>query len=263
MLADKLLILRGNPIKICDGVVVQQPTIGEIADAGGQDFFGAVWQLCSSAYDMPSMFDDMGLDFMEIDDWTYFRMVSRAYTPQQTSLILGDLDLSSFQEMQRNMENGETDIVLYNGEIIIDEPIYRALISVLREMVGFSHQGKKAGNSATKKLLIMDDRKRRKRQAKKDESDSMIFDMVISLVNTEEFFYDYETVYDLTFYQLLKSFVQIQGKKSAVALMQGSMSGFVDTKGIPAIDMAWTYSEEKYKPRAKSLVNNKITKGKK
>lgn len=262
MLADKLSILRGAPISICDGITVYQPTIGDIADAGGQDFFGAIWQLCSSAYDMPSLFDDMGLDFMEIDDWTYFRMMSRAYTPEQTSLILGDLDLSSFQEMVRTLDDGKSDVVLYDGSIIIDENIYRALIYVLREMIGFAHQGKKAGNNATKKILIMDDRKHRKRKAKKNESDSMIFDMVVSLVNTEEFFYDYDTVYDLTFYQLLKSFTQIQGKKAAVALMQGSMSGFVDTKGISPLDMTWVYSDEKYKPRKKNLVNNKVKKGK-
>ena len=41
--------------------------------------------------------------------------------------------------------------------------------------------------------------------------------------------------------------------------MQGSMSGFVDTKGIPAIDMTWTYSDEKYKKKDKKLINNKTT----
>ena len=85
----------------------------------------------------------------------------------------------------------------------------------------------------------------------------MIYDIIISLVNTEEFSYTYDTVYDLTLYQLMKSFTQIQGKKAAVALMQGSMSGFVDTSGISNMDMTWTYSAEKYKPKGKKLITNK------
>ena len=257
---DRLKLLRGCPIEIADGIVVYQPPISEMTDG---DFFGTIWQLCCSAYDMPSLLDDAGIDFMQVDDWTFFRMMCHTCTPSQTKCVLGDLDLSSFQEMERKYKDSdETDVVLYNGEIIIDEDIYNRLVAILRELIGFSHQGKKAGNNATKKILIMDDRKRRNRRQKSEDNDSLIFDMIVSLVNTEEFSYDYETVFDLTFYQLLKSFTQIQGKKSAVALMQGSMSGFVDTSGISATDMAWTYSDEKYKPKQRKLINNKYTKGK-
>ena len=257
---DKLRLLRGEPIEIADGIVVHQPSIGEMT---GGDFFGAIWQLCSSAYDMPSILDDAGIDFMQVDDWTFFRMMCHTCSVKQTRCVLGDLDLSSFQEMERTFkENEERDIVLYNGEIIIDEAIYKRLIGILRELIGFTHSGRKAGNSATRKILIMDDRKRRNRRKNTEESDSFVFDMIVSLVNTEEFSYNYETVFNLTFYQLLKSFTQIRGKKSAVALMQGSMSGFVDTSGISSTDMDWTYSDEKYKPKQRKLINNTYTKGK-
>ena len=259
---DRLKLLRGCPIEIADGIVVYQPPISEMIDG---NFFGALWQLCCSAYDMPSLLDDAGIDFMEVDDWTFFRIMCHTCTPEQTRSVLGDLDLSRFKEMEREFkETGKKDIVLYDEEskIIIDEDIYNRFVAILRELIGFSHPGKKAGNNATKKILIMDDRKRRNRRQKSEDNDSLIFDMIVSLVNTEEFSYDYETVFNLTFYQLLKSFTQIQGKKSAVALMQGSMSGFVDTSGISATDMAWTYSDEKYKPKQKKLINNKYTKGK-
>lgn len=258
--ADRLRLLQGKPIEIADGIVVYQPPIEEMIDG---DFFSALWQLCCSAYDMPSLLDDIGLDFMQIDDWTFFRMMCHTCTPESTRCVLGDLDLSSFQEMERtDNTTGDKDIVLYNGEIIIDEDVYKRFVAILRELIGFSHSGKKAGNSATKKILIMDDRKRRNRRQKSEGNDSLIFDMIVSLVNTEEFSYDYKTVFDLTFYQLLKSFTQIQGKKSAVALMQGSMSGFVDTSGISATDMTWTYSDEKYKPKQRKLINNTYKKGK-
>ena len=84
--------------------------------------------------------------------------------------------------------------------------------------------------------------------------ESYIYDTVISLVNTEELSYTYETIFNLTLYQFTKSLIQIQGKKSAIALLQGSMSGFCDTSGIPKEDLQWMYSDDKYKPKGKKTL---------
>lgn len=260
---DKLKVLSGEPIKISDLLTIYQPTIRDIKDAGEQKFLNTLWMMCSCAWDMPSAFDDMGIDFMSVSDWQFFIQIVQTLPMEYTKLIFGDLDFQKLKPMSFKKKEDDTEgqIVLVNiepmtiGEItyqpaeyIFTEELYHQMISYVREMIGFQHKGRKAANRATAKILIMDDRKQRNRH-KNDPYESMFHNGIISLVNTEEFPYTYASVLDITIYQFTKSLIQIQGKKQACAMLQGSMSGFVDTSKIPSINFQWTYSEEKYNRR--------------
>lgn len=259
---DKLKVLSGEPIKL-NGITLYQPTLRQIKEFGEDNFYSTFWMLCSSAWDMPSLFDDIGVDFMTVSDWQFFMQIALQTNKEKTELIFGDLDFSEFIPMTRNNTETETeDIVLYRPDkempdgtireaFVIDEAMYKEVIKYLREMIGFQHKGRKAKNKATAKILIMDDRKQRDRNKGKP-SESALFSQIISLVNTEEFSYTYETVFDITLYQLTKSFIQIQSKKQSCALLQGSMSGFVDTSKIPSKDFSWIYSEEKFNTKRAS-----------
>ena len=268
---DKGKIIRGKPIIINDFITIYQHSIGDILDFGEQKFYSTFHTMCSAPWDLPSMLDDMGIFFMDLTPWELFVMMRAIYTQEATSLLLGELDLSSFTPSVRIKEDlpeeitEETpeedirEIVLQDEEgHIIDENTYNLMIAYISEIINFQHKNKKPGNKATANILIMDDRKERKRAEKENKPyESFIYDSVISLVNTEECSYNYETIFNLTLYQFTKSLIQIQGKKSAMALLQGSMSGFCDTSGIPKEDMQWMYSDEKYKPRGKKLINKK------
>ena len=251
---DKLLLLCGEPITVCEGITLYQPTLREIKDYGEGKFFSTFWSLCSAPWDIPSMLDDMDINFMEISEWELFRSIALGLSVEQTKPVFGGLDFSKMKAMDRERD-GVHDIVLYDvdSKLVIGEDEYKIFIAYVRDMIGFEHSGKKAGDEYTRKLLIYDDRKTRKRNAKKPY-ESALFNGIISMVNTEECKYDYKTIFDLTLYQYTKSFTQIQGKKSACALMQGSMSGFCDTSKIPKIDFQWTYSDKKYNtPRGQKL----------
>lgn len=250
---DKLLLLSGEPIVITDGLILYQPTLGDIRDYGESRFYSTFWTLCAAPWDMPSALDDVGINFMKITEWELFASTVVAMKVENTKLIFGDLDFTKFTPMKRTRPDGIEDLVLYNGELIIDEEIYKQFIQYVKAMIGFEHTGKKAGNEVARRTLIELDRKQRRRDAKK-VGESILFNGIISLVNTEEFKYNYKTVFDITLFQFTKSFLQIQGKKAACALYQGSMSGFCDTSKIPQKDFQWTYSEDKYnKPRGKKL----------
>lgn len=270
---DKLKLLRGRPIKISDLLTIRQPTLGEIEEAGEQKFLNTFWIMCSAAWDMPSVFADMGVDFMTISDWQFFIQAVRSFTVEDTKLIFGDLDFSKLvpMSMKKNEDDTEGQIVLVNVEpisvngveyqpaqYIFTEELYKDSIKYVREMIGFVHKGRKAANKTTAMILVMDDRKQRSRH-KNDAYESMFHNGIISLVNTEEFPYTYETVFDLTMYQFTKSLMQIQGKKQACAMLQGSMSGFVDTSKIPAINFQWTYSEEKYNRRGGKTLKESLS----
>lgn len=256
---DKLKLLRGKPIKINERLTLYQPTIGQIEENDEARFMSVFYALCSCAWDRPAAFDDIGVDFMSVSDWEYFFQTAQNFSKDDTRLIFGDLDFSKFRPFvyQINKE-AEKKIILTNVEPItidgkiyniqeyqITEELYNEFIPYVREMIGFTHKGRKAKNKATARILIMEDRKEQERNKNKSYS-SIFHDGLISLINTEEFPYTYETAFDITIYQFNKSLIQIQGKKQAVALLQGSMSGFVDTKGIPSKNFQWIYSEDKY-----------------
>lgn len=260
---DKLTLLRGRPIKFSDLLTIYQPTLGQIEEVGEQKFFNTLWLMCSCAWDMPSTFADAGIDFMSVSDWQFFIQTVHSFNIEDTKLVFGDLDFSKLLPMKykSDEDNTESQIVLVNPEpmvinnieyqpaqYIFTEQMYQEMIPYVREMIGFQHKGRKAANRATAKILIMDDRKQRARH-KNDVYESMFHNGIITLVNTEECPYTYETIFDLTMYQFTKSLIQIQGKKQACAMLQGSMSGFVDTSKIPSSSFQWTYSDEKYNKR--------------
>ena len=134
---DKGKILRGNPIPINDFITIYQHTIGEVLDFGEQQFLTTFHTMCSAPWDMPSMLDDMGIFFMDITDWECFVMMRSVFTKDSTSILLGDLDISSFQAKPRlkegvteeTPENERFEIILEDETgHIIDENVYRILM---------------------------------------------------------------------------------------------------------------------------------------
>lgn len=241
MLLDKAKILKGSDIKINEFITLKQPLVGEVIDFGEQKFFNTFYTFCSIPSDMKSVLWDMGQDWNKMKDWELFLNLTRNITKEDTSLIFGDLDFSQMQLMQ----NSETqELVLVQDNCIITEEIYLSFIDSVREMIGAVAKREKAKNTATKIALIEEDRINRS-HPKKNTDDSFLCSAIISLVNTEEFSYTYESVMNITIYQLMKSFFQIQNKKSACALYQGSMSGFVDTSKIDKKAFQWIYTNDK------------------
>lgn len=241
MSLDKAKILKGSDIHINDFITLHQPKVGEVIDFGEQQFFSTFYTFCSIPSDMKSVLWDIGQDWNKMKDWELFINLTRNMTRDDTCLIFGDLDFSKMQLMQNN-ETGE--IVLVDGQCIITEEIYLYFIDSVREMVGSVAKREKAKNTATKMALIEEDRINRS-HPKKGRDDSFLCSAIISLVNTEEFSYTYESVMNITIYQLMKSFNQIQNKKAACALYQGSMSGFVDTSKIDKKAFQWIFTNDK------------------
>lgn len=234
---DEARLLRGGDIVINDFITVRQPTLNEIVDYGEQRFFSIFYSFCAIPSDMKSMLYDAGLDFMQLSDWQLFIMLTHSMTIEDTSIIIPNIEFSKMELMQVN-DTGE--VVLSDGNIVITESVYLQFIDYVRNQIGYILKREKAANNLTKQVLIEQDRMNRSASLKKDYS-SILNPIVISLVNTEEFGYTYQTVYDITLYQLFKSFYQIQKKKSACALYQGSMSGFVDTSKINKSEFSWIY----------------------
>ena len=258
---DFLKILSGDDCIFDENICVHQPTIREIMEFGEQKFFNMLYTICAIPSDVKAQLDDIGIDYMEISDFELFILYTRDMKNENTSLILGDIDLS---QMEITVEIDEDENKLYRlvhkskvetdddesdeyyVDYYIDEEMYTNMINFIRGMANIVPKIEKAANKFTKNILIRESRQKALANANK-KFKSVLHPLIISLVNTEEFSYNYENVFDITLYQLMKSSVQIQTKKQSCALLQGSMSGFVDTSKIDKSLMDWMYREDKNK----------------
>lgn len=232
-------LLRVNEYQINDKISVHVPTVDEIFDFGDQKYYSIVQTLIATPFDLMVELDDIGIDYETINDYQLFllMMESIAANESDTKILFGDLDLKKFKAA-KNRQNGER--VFYNpvDDIVIDQMIALEMCNAIRKIHFWDAPVGRAGNVEAKQYLIQRNRLKKQRLAKKPYK-SFLENIIISLVNTEEFKYDYDSVMDLSVYKLNASWRQIQKKKHWEQTMNGAFFGTVDLKKINLEKISW------------------------
>lgn len=234
-----LLVARSVPV--ADFLSVYIPTVGEILSADDREYYQMVTTLTSTPYDLMVQLDDMGIDYEQITDFELFMLLFQSLQNKDLSLIFPGLN-PTLLKPAKNKENDQ--VVLWDSVtgIVIDELIYNEICDALRK-IHFTEKPKyKAGNNEAKKFLIERTRLKQKRQAKKPYR-SFLEDLVVAMVNTEEFKYNYQETLDLTIYQFNASVRQIQRKINYNHVMSGCYFGTVDIKKIDQRELNWLTQE--------------------
>lgn len=236
-------LLKVRNYKVNDKISVYVPTVDEIFDFGDQKYYSIVQTLVATPFDLMVELDDIGIDYETITDYQLFilMMESIAVNEDDTSILFGDLNLKGFQEAV-NPQNGEKVLWSKDNDIVIDQMIALEICNAIRKIHFWEAPIGRAGNAEAKRYLIERNRKKKKRLAKKPYK-SFLESMIISLVNTEEFPYNYETVMELSVYKLNASWRQIQKKKHWEQTMNGVYFGTVDTTKINLEKINWLSPE--------------------
>lgn len=236
-------LLKVNEYKVNDKISVHVPTVDEIFDFGDQKYYSTVQTLVATPFDLMVELDDIGIDYESITDYQLFvlMMESIAINEDDTTIFFGNLNLKNFQEAV-NPKNGEKVLWDKNNDIVIDQMIALEICNAIRKIHFWEAPIGRAGNAEAKRYLIERNRKKKKRLAKKPYK-SFLESMIISLVNTEEFPYNYETVMELSVYKLNASWRQIQKKKHWEQTMNGVYFGTVDTTKINLEKINWLSPE--------------------
>jgi len=232
-------LLRVNEYQINDKISVHVPTIEEIFDYGDQKYYSIVQTLVATPFDLMVELDDIGIDYETITDFQLFVLMieSIAINEEDTSILFGNLNLKNFQEA-KNQQNGEHVLWDKENEIVIDQMIALEICNAIRKIHFWEAPIGRAGNVEAKQYLIQRNRIKKQRLAKKPYK-SFLENIIISLVNTEEFKYDYESVMDLSIYKLNASWRQIQKKKHWEQTMNGAFFGTVDLSKINLEKISW------------------------
>ena len=229
-----LLFKREVPIN--DNIKVVIPTVGEILeDEASYETMTLIFT--AAPIDFMVQLDDMGIDFTEINDWELFVLFFNGLKTMDTSLLLGDLDLTRF-ELYVNNENGDLVLLDEENDIKIDRLVYEEIGKVLREINGLKKNNKKPGNEEAKRYMLERARVKQRRNMRKKRV-SQLEKLIVALVNTEQFKYDFETVKGVSIYQFNKSFEQVVKKVDFDNLMYGVYTGSVDIKEISQDRLTW------------------------
>lgn len=232
-------LFLSNQYKINDKISVYSPTVGEIFEFGDKNYYSLIQGLVSTPYELMVELDEIGIDFETLSDYQLFllMMESIALGEDDTTIIFPNIDLKNFRETI-NEKNGERILYDDTNDIIIDESIALEIQNGIRK-IHFLEKTLDVMGNAEAKEYILEKNKRKKKRAKKQPYKSFLEDIIVSLVNTEEFKYDYETVMGLSIYKLNISLRQISRKKNWEQTMTGVYSGGIDMKKLNLSKISW------------------------
>lgn len=92
---DTIKMFMGDPYVLNEHITIRQPTLREIIDYGERDYLSMVSLLTAYPSDMKSVLWDMGVDYTKVTDFEVFVAFYRFLTPDKTSILFGDLNLSA------------------------------------------------------------------------------------------------------------------------------------------------------------------------
>lgn len=234
MATRNLLYKRSYPIN--ESIRVEIPMIGDVLEQEDA-YYSMVSMITATPYDMMVQLDDMGIDFTELNDYELFLLVFGALKAQDTSLLFGDLDVSGFQRMV-NPQNGT--VVLRNPKtgVVIDKSIHFQICQAIRQIHHLKRNNRKPANGEAKKYVLERARQKMKRRRNRIEN-SQLEELIVALVNTEQFHYDFEGIRGLTVYQFNESVQQIVKKIDFDNKMHGIYAGTISAKDLSQDDLNW------------------------
>lgn len=228
--------LYKKQIAINDSISIVIPTVGEIID-NEDAYYGLVSMLTAMPIDLLVQLDDAGIDFTTLNEWELFLLLFSGIKSQDTSQIFGELDLSKFK-MAVNEQNGNIILLDDEHDIRIDRAIHAQIANVLRKIHHLEKNTRKPANEEAKKFMIERARAKQRRNRNRKE-DSQLETLIIAMVNTEQYKYDFESTRGLSIFQFNESVRQIINKVDYEHRMYGVYTGTINAKELSQDELNW------------------------
>lgn len=229
-------LLYSDRYDINDRLYVKIPCVGEVL-ADEDKYYEAVYSIIATPYDLMVQLDENGIDFTKISSFDLFCLLFGHLKELDTSLVFGDLDLNKFT-IAINKQNGEHVLRDDEDDITIDRAIHGQICACLRKILNIPKTEKKPGNEEGRLYMLEKARKKAKRK-KRQQPESQLEDLIVALVNTAEFPYDYESVKGITIYQFYASLKQVTHKVKFDKTMIGVYAGTVQFDKLNNDERSW------------------------
>jgi len=242
-------LLYARDFAVSDQMSIRVPTIREVLGCY-EDYYSVVSAVISTPSDLMVQLEDMGIDFMSIDDFTLFCIIfydlreRQKEHPDVFRLIFGEFDLSKLTPIR--LGDGTTVIQNAKGTMRIDSAMHERLCDILRAVLCVEKNVRNPANEEARQFMLKMERRKQRRAVREQEGRALVLSplesLIISAVNTAEFPYNYETVFDLTIYQFNISLRQVNNKIRFDNLMIGCYAGTVKAKELSNQELSWMAS---------------------
>lgn len=228
---DSRSLLLQTQVDLASGIAIRIPTVGEILQ-NERLYYQTTYSLTATPFQNMVQLDDLGIDFTTISEWQLFIQTFLAYAHSGDLLdyVFADLQTQGFgiyqdpQTAALYLSNPDTGVQIH-------ESTYLQIVELIRKINLYEHITARPANETARQYLIEKERKRLKRLAKKPP-EPYLEQMVIALVNTAEFPYDYESCMHLSIYAFNQSFKQIQHKINYDNTMIGIYAGTLNARDM-------------------------------
>ena len=229
-------LLYKKSYAINDFISIMIPTVGEILDCE-DEYYGLVAMLTAMPIDMMVQLDDAGIDFTSINEYELFLLLFRTLQERDTTMIFGGLDLKEFQTAV-NEQNGNIVLINQATGATIDRAIYGQIAGASRVIHHLEKNKRKPANGEAKEYMLRRARDKMRRR-KNRMTGSQLEDLIVALVNTEQFHYGFEGTRELSIYQFNESVRQVIKKIDYDNKMRGVYAGTVSAKDLSQDDFNW------------------------
>ncbi len=270
-MVNKKNLLHTDKIMITPDICIKIPTVREILENENL-YYNITYAFTATPFQCMVQLDDIGIDYTTIDEWQLFTGNFLSYAHSITELkkiihtmeqeinkinmketlskkkqelnqykqtldgfnisinyIFDSLQMEGFKLCHDDIIN-EDILFNCNTSVRIDKQTYLTIAEFIRKINLYKHIKYKPANENAKKYLIEKERRRLKRN--KNHNEPYLEKIIISLVNTSEFPYNYKDCMDLSIYQFNQSLKQIQHKIAFDNTMIGIYAGTINVKDM-------------------------------
>ena len=232
---DELQIYRGRDYIINDKITIHQPTLNEICDFGEEKYFSFISTMTAIPVDYILQLENIGIKYEDLSDFDMFIMTAKSIQQNDSCLLFGDIDFSKF-ELFKNNENQQVVLIDKENDIIIDRYIYTLIVDYIRKANNIKRNNVICGNKAMRNYLLM---KAEKRLKNKQSFRSVLKPLISAMINTKEFKYGHNEVWNMKINAFMDSIQRIQLIKNFEQTMQGIYAGNLDVKKISKSQLNW------------------------
>lgn len=231
-----LNLLYQKQYTINDSLKIMIPSVGEILD-NEDNYYSIVSAITAMPIDLMVPLDDAGIDFTTINEYELFLLIFSGLKTQDTHLVFGEMNLNDF-EMVVHEQTGM--VVLRNPKtgVIIDRGIHGQIAGILRKIHHIEKNRRKPANDDAKEYMLIRARDKMRRN-KSRKLNSQLESLIIAMVNTEQYKYDFERTRELSIYQFNESVRQIIKKVDYDNRMYGIYAGTINAKDMSQDDLNW------------------------
>lgn len=229
---DLLRLYFGEDYYVNDRIIIKQPTIQNIIDLGEKVFFSTIAPFISNTTSFRVQLWDLGIDWNEISDFELFSLLIKTVSVNETKIMFGDLDFSTFDLVGKPNDDGTIIPILFSKEMRmeIDEETYLKIRKYMCKMFDIELKDRFIKNKSLRREVIA---KARADMLKDKVEKSSFVQMISFALNHPGFKYKKNELREVGYVEFIDSIKRLQVYEATRSLNMGKYSGFCDLSKVP------------------------------